>query len=167
MKIIIAIAAVIIPLSMYGGEEIVGYLGVSTQDLSEAMKIALDVEEGLLVAKIYEGSPAEVSGINVGDLMTKIDGQEIEDHKTLKAIVRAHPNKAVNISLRRKGKIINKTVTLGAREKSRIMIDVDIPEIPDLKVILGTKELQENITELRAEIDELRKELEHIRKQLK
>ncbi len=167
MKIIIAIMALTIPLLTQGDEAKVGYLGVSTQNLSEAMKIAVDVELGLLVAKVYEGSPAEISGISVGDIITNIDGQEISDHNTLKAIVRANPNKAVKLSLHRKGKMITKTVTLGAKEKSRIAIDIDIPEIPDLKVILGTKELQENIAEIRAEIDELKEELERIKMQLK
>ncbi|MDH4210377.1 MAG: PDZ domain-containing protein [candidate division WOR-3 bacterium] len=167
MKTIILLMTLFIPLSMHGNEDTVGYLGLSTQNLSEAMKIAFDVDYGLLVDRIYEGSPAEEGGMNVGDIIQKIDGNEIRDYKTLRKIVRENPSKRVTVSLLRKGKQISKTVTLGAKEKSRISINIDIPEIPDLQVILGTKELQDNIAELRVELDELKRELEEIKEQLR
>jgi S1-C subfamily serine protease len=167
MKTIVALMMLFIPLSMHGDEDTIGYLGLSTQNLSEAMKIAFDVDYGLLVDRIYEGSPAEDGGINVGDIILEIDGNEIKDYKTLKKIVRENPSKRITVSLFRKGKQISKIVTLGAKEKSRINIDVKIPEIPDLRVILGTKELQEDIAELRIEFEELKRELEEIKEQLR
>jgi uncharacterized small protein (DUF1192 family) len=62
---------------------------------------------------------------------------------------------------------MSQTVILGAREKSKFKLEVDIPDLPDLKVILGTKELQENIDKLTQEIEQLKKEVEQIKKQLK
>ncbi len=167
MKTMILLMTLFIPLSMHGDEDMVGYLGLSTQNLSEAMKVAFDVEYGLLVDRIYEGSPAEDGGINIGDIILKIDGNEIRNYKTLKKIVRENPSKRVTVSLFRKGKQISKTVTIGAKEKSRISLDIEIPDIPDLQVILGTKELQDNIAELRVELNELKRELEKIKEQLR
>jgi len=167
MRMLIALVTIILPLSMYGDTEMVGYLGLSAQDLTEAMKIAFEVDHGLLVNKVYHGSPAEEAGIEVGDIILKIEDNEIEDFRTFKNIVHKNPAKRVNISLLRRGNKISKILTLGAKEKSKICIDIDIPEIPDLHVILGTKELQENIAELRAELQAMKRELEEIKKELK
>jgi predicted metalloprotease with PDZ domain len=167
MRIFIALMTLVLPLWVNADTDTVGYLGLSTQDLTEAMKIAFDVDHGLLVDKIYGGAPAEEAGIGLGDIILKIDDVEIDDYRTLRNIVRKNPNKRVNVSLLRKGKEISKTVTLGVKEKSKICIDIDIPEIPDLRVILGTKELQKNIAELRSELDDLKRELNEIKKELK
>jgi S1-C subfamily serine protease len=167
MRMLIALITIVIPLSMYGDTEMVGYLGLSTQDLTDAMKVALDVNHGLLVDRVHHGSPAEEAGIEVGDIILKIDDKKIEDFSALKNIVHKNPDKRINVSLLRRGSKISKTVTLEAKEKSRICIDIDIPEIPDFHVILGTKELQENIAELRAELQDLKRELEEIKKELK
>ncbi|UCD04725.1 MAG: PDZ domain-containing protein [candidate division WOR-3 bacterium] len=167
MRIVIALVAIVMPLSMSGDTEMVGYLGLSTQDLTDAMKVAFDVDHGLLVDRVYHASPAEEADIEVGDIILKIDDNEIEDFRVLKHIVHKNPDKRVNVSLLRRGSKISKTVTLGAKEKSRICIDIDIPEIPDFHVMLGTKELQDNIAELRAELQDLKRELEEIKKELK
>ena len=120
MRILIALMTIVIPLSMYGDTEMVGYLGLSTQDLTDAMKVALDVDHGLLVDRIHDGSPAEEAGIEVGDIILMIDDKKIEDFRALKNIVHKNPDKRVNVSLLRRGSKISKTVTLEAKEKSRI-----------------------------------------------
>lgn len=167
MRTFIVLMALLIPLTMNGDTETVGYLGLSTQDMSKAMRIAFDVDHGLLVNEVYNDSPAEDAGIEVGDIIMKIDNNEIEDYKALKNLVRKNPNKRIEVALLRKGNKISKIVTLGAKEKSKICIDIDIPEIPDFRVILGTKELQEKMAELRDELDDLRRELDEIKKKVR
>lgn len=167
MRTVTAIIILVMPLFLSGDTDTVGYLGLSTQELTDAMKVAFEVNHGLLVDRIYGGSPAEEAGIEVGDIILKIDDNEIDDFRTLKNIVHKNPDKRVDVSLLRRGNRISKTVTLGAKEKSKICIDIDIPEIPNLHVILGTEELQDNIAELRAELQELKRELEEIKKELK
>jgi C-terminal processing protease CtpA/Prc len=167
MKTIIVILAIIVPLSMHGDDDTVGYLGVSVQDLSEAMSIALGFDHGVLVERVESGSPADLSGITIGDLITEIDTTQLDDPKTLNRIVKENPNGRIKLTLYRKGKKVSEMITLGTKDKSRISIDIDIPEIPDLKVILGTERLEESLAELRSEIEELKEELKQIKKKLK
>ncbi len=167
MKIIITMLAIIVPLSMYGDDDAVGYLGVSVRNLSEAMKIALGFDHGVLVERVEADSPADISGITIGDVITEIDAKQIDSHKTLNRIVKENPNESINLTMYRKGKKTSEVITLGTKDKSRICIDIDIPEIPDLKVILGTEKLQESLAELEAELQALKEELKEIKKQLK
>jgi serine protease Do len=167
MKTTIVVVLLALPLFLFSTTEMTGYLGVSTQGLSEAMKIALELDHGVLVEKVHNDSPAEQAGILVGDIITEIDKAEISDYRTLKEAVSKQPNEPVVVTLYRKGKKMSQTVILGAREKSKFKLEVDIPDLPDLKVILGTKELQENIDKLTQEIEQLKKEVEQIKKQLK
>ncbi len=156
-----------LPLFLFGDNEMRGFLGVSTEDLSEAMKVALGIEHGVLVDKVHAESPAEQAGILVGDIITEIDKEPISSYKTLKAAVSPKPDKRVSVTFYRKGKKMSQTVILGARERSKLKFEFDIPDIPDLKVVLGTKELQEHIDDLAQEIEKLKQEIEQIKKQLK
>jgi serine protease Do len=167
MKNMLLIMAIILPISLYAGEEMIGYLGIGTQDLTDAMRIALDVEHGLLVESVDDDSPAELAGLMNGDIITAIDDQKITDRKTLKKTVAGMPNEDVTVTIYRRGKKISKSLTLGQRDKSKLRFEVDIPDLPDLKVILGTKEMRENLAKLQEEIEELRQELEKIKERIK
>ena len=167
MKRSLAIMSLALPLLLFGDADMVGYLGVSTGRLSDAMKIALQVDHGVIVEKIHDDSPAEKAGLEVGDIITEIDKAQITDYKDLKKAVARRPNDRVTIAVYRKGKILSKDITLDEREKSKLRLELDIPEIPDFKVILGTKELQKHIDNLTQEIEQLKTEIEQIKKQLK
>ena len=58
-----------LPLLLLADETMVGYLGVGLENLSDAMKIALDLEHGVIVSKVFKESPAEKGGIEVGDVI--------------------------------------------------------------------------------------------------
>ncbi len=159
--------ALALPLLVFGSTDKIGYLGVSTGHLSDAVKIALELDEGVIVERIHDDSPAEKAGLEVGDIITAIDKNAINNHRDLKKAVAERPNENVRVTVFRKGKTISKTVTLGEKEKSKLRLEVDIPEIPDLKVILGTEELQQHVDDLNQEIEKLKAEIEQIKKQLK
>jgi len=165
MRKIVGIMLLILPLALFGDREAVGYLGVSTQGLSEAMKIALAIDHGVLVEKVHDDAPAEKGGIQVGDIITQIDKADIIDYRTLKKVVRERPDERVAVTIYRRGKKMSKMVTLGAREKSSL--EIDIPDIIDLKTILGTEELQKNIDDIKNQIEQLKIEIEQIKNRLK
>ena len=167
MKKTIMIMVMVLPFLLFSDTEMTGFLGVSTEGLSEAMKVALEIDHGILVDKVHADSPAEKAGILVGDIITEIDKEPISNYKTLKQTVSPKPGQRVAVTFYRKGKKISQTVVLGAREKSKLKFEFDIPDIPDLKVILGTQELQEHIDDLAQEIEKLKQEIEQIKKQLK
>ena len=167
MKRTIAIIALALPLFLSADEDMIGYLGVSAGRLSEAMKIALDIDHGVIVEKIHDESPAQEAGLEVGDIIMEIDKTSIGCYKDLKMTVAKRPNERVAILILRKGKQMSKKMTLGEREVSKQKLEIDIPEIPDLKVILDTEELREHIESLTEEIEELKQDIERIKKELK
>ena len=67
MKKLFILAAIALPLLVFAEEETIGYLGVITEELSETMMKALDVEYGLLIKDVVENAPAEKAGLEDGD----------------------------------------------------------------------------------------------------
>lgn len=167
MRKILGIMLLILPLMLFGDRETIGYLGVSTQGLSDAMKIALDIDHGVLVEKVHDDAPAAKGDIQVGDIITQIDKTAITDYRTLKEVVKQRPNERVTVMIYRQGKKMSTTVTLGERKKSKLSLELDLPNIIDLKAILGTEELQENIDDIKNQIKQLREEIEQIKNRLK
>lgn len=92
-----------------------GWLGVaiqSTDDVAEGLGLADGV--GSLVTSVANGSPAEKSGIQVGDIILKFDGKEITSSRKLSRIVAETPiGKKVEVEIMSKGKrkAINLTVS--------------------------------------------------------
>jgi membrane-associated protease RseP (regulator of RpoE activity) len=167
MKRTIAIIALALPLLLNADEDMIGYLGVSTGRMSDAVKIALDMDHGVIIEKIHDESPAQEAGLEVGDIIMEIDKTRISGHKDLAKTVAKRPNERVAISVLRKGKQMSKMITLGERDISKMHLELDIPEIPDFKVVLNTEELQELIDDLTEEIAELKRDIEQIKKDLR
>jgi C-terminal processing protease CtpA/Prc len=165
MRTITAITVLAFPLLLLGGQEAVGYLGVSTHGLSEAMRIALNIDHGVIVERVHEDSPAEKAGVKVGDIITKIDDDLVNDYKTLKRAVAARPNERVSMTIYRRGKKLSKAFTLGEREASKLKLEMDIPDIPDFKITVNTEEIEQAIEEIKAELEKVKEELKQLKKQ--
>jgi len=70
---------------------------------------------GILVANVVPGSPADSSGLQVGDRILAVDGQEAHTADDLTAIVRAmRPGDDVELTVLRKDDIFPIRVVLGA-----------------------------------------------------
>ncbi|KQW84209.1 trypsin-like peptidase domain-containing protein [Brevundimonas sp. Root1279] len=90
------------------------WLGVKgdtvTGDL--ARSLGLDRPQGLVVTDVYAGSPGARAGLRQGDVITAIDGAEVNDQSGLNFRVGTHaPNESVEIAVLRDGR----PVTLNAR----------------------------------------------------
>src|SRR5690606_36795520 len=60
------------------GRVIRGWIGIVTDDLTEAQARQLGVKDGaVLIANLYVGSPAQQAGLQPGDVITSIDGTEV------------------------------------------------------------------------------------------
>jgi membrane-associated protease RseP (regulator of RpoE activity) len=169
MKKLLALTVILLPLTVFAEEAVVGYLGISGRGLNEAMQTALGLEYGVLVEKVYEDSPAELAGINIGDVIVKIDSEKMADFECLRTIVQENPEKTVKIEISRSGKDLSKTVELGQREKKRLKIDIDIPDICELKELFGRgkEELQDELEGLKKMVEDLKAEVEELKKQIK
>ncbi|MEL7111576.1 MAG: Do family serine endopeptidase [Pseudomonadota bacterium] len=58
-----------------------GWLGVTITNIDEDMADAVGLRDakGAIVTRVTEGSPAETSGLERGDIIVKINGQEVDD----------------------------------------------------------------------------------------
>ncbi|MCK5363026.1 MAG: Do family serine endopeptidase, partial [Gammaproteobacteria bacterium] len=94
-----------------------GWLGVHIQSIDEALAetMNLDHEEGALVSSVEPGSPAQRSGVKVGDVILEFGGEEVEDARSLPRMV-ADTDKGdtVSVTVWRDGKRESLEVILGS-----------------------------------------------------
>jgi serine protease Do len=84
-----------------------------------------------LVSKIFAGSPAELAGLQVGDVLTKVGGMTVKDIDTLpRAILKLPLNKPVEVTYVRDGKPHTRTVTLEEQPKDYGLRAAARPEPP-------------------------------------
>ena len=93
-----------------------GQLGVIIQEVSYglAQSFGLDKASGALITKILPGSPAERAGLQAGDIIRSLNGEEIRSSGDLPVMVGAiTPGKEVSLGVWRKGEEITIKVKLG------------------------------------------------------
>lgn len=98
-----------------------GWLGVRIQSVTEeiAEGLGMDQPRGALVAGVTGESPAGAAGIKSGDVIVEFNGQDIDEMRALPRIVAGTGvGKAVPVTVWRKGKLEQFTVTLGELEKA-------------------------------------------------
>jgi Do/DeqQ family serine protease len=84
-----------------------GQLGVNIQDITADMAATLKLQEarGAIVSNVLAGSPAERAGIRVGDIITALNGERVEDGNSLRNRVAAtQPGTEITVSVLREGK---------------------------------------------------------------
>jgi serine protease Do len=70
-----------------------GYLGVQIKDLNAevAARLGLEKQKGVLVARVFEGSPAAKAGVRDGDIITVLAGKPVESGHDLQTVVASLP----------------------------------------------------------------------------
>lgn len=95
-----------------------GYLGVQIQNLDPdvAARLGLTDKNGVLVSRVFEGTPAAKAGLKEGDIVTALDGKPMKDGRELQQIVAGLPaGKAVEVAVLRDGK--TETLTVKVEEQ--------------------------------------------------
>ncbi len=95
-----------------------GWLGVSIQDVDKgsAKILGLKTPHGALVASVLDGQPAQKAGIETGDVITAINDTPVDDSNALLHLIASiDPGKDTKITVWRKGKTLDFTITLGER----------------------------------------------------
>jgi 2-alkenal reductase len=91
------------------------YLGVRWQAITpqDASMYGLPVQWGIYVSRISAGSPAESAGVQVGDIITHIDGVELDDQHPYTNVLFSHaPGDTVTLTINRNGKTLQLQVKL-------------------------------------------------------
>ena len=102
------------------GKVVRGWLGVVIQDITPEMAESLGVKEGVIIAQIMPGSPADKGGLRVGDIVVEIDGQRVGEVRELQfKIMRTPPGKEINMKVIREGKEIGLRVKVGEMPEDR------------------------------------------------
>ncbi len=83
-------------------------------EIGNEFKIVVILPVGAQVTWVEEGSPADEVGIKVGDIITAVDGREIdEDHPLRDLILEHEPGEKITLTLSRWGESKEIQVTLG------------------------------------------------------
>ncbi len=110
-----------------------GFLGVGIQDVSRdiADSVGLKSPRGALVTEPSAGGPADKAGIKSGDVIVKVDGDDIQDALDLsRTIASKDPGTAVTIDLWRGGKEESVQVTLDTLNDTKVAA-VEQPAQPE------------------------------------
>jgi serine protease Do len=100
-----------------------GWLGVSIQNVDENTAKALDLEEprGALISAVLPGQPAEEAGLEAGDVILAVGGQEVEDtSELLRKIAGLAPGHRARLTIWRDGGKRTVYVTLGKRDADKL-----------------------------------------------
>ncbi|MEQ1516613.1 MAG: trypsin-like peptidase domain-containing protein [Usitatibacteraceae bacterium] len=98
-----------------------GYIGISPQDITPelAESLKLKVARGALVAQVVRGSPAEKAGVKAGDVITAIEGKNIQDSVAAMAVIAGlKPGQEAKFQLTRSEKAIDLPVTVAKRPRA-------------------------------------------------
>lgn len=97
-----------------GGFSKKAYLGVEYQIITQANAILNSVPQGAYVVGVIAGSPAEKGGIGDGDIITKVDNEEITEKNggLSKVISKKKAGDTISVEIWRDGETLKLTITL-------------------------------------------------------
>ncbi|MDX1707002.1 MAG: DegQ family serine endoprotease [Desulfobacterales bacterium] len=98
-----------------------GWLGVGIQDLTPELAEYYGIEnkKGVLVAKVFEGDPADKAGIKANDVIIAVDGKTIHSSRELTGTIADIPvGKKTDITILRDGKEKSVKVKIAKRDDS-------------------------------------------------
>ena len=144
----INMAKQILPQLRADGRVTRGWLGVVIQHVTPELAEAFDLSEdqGALVSRVMEGSPAERAKLQVGDVIVEFDGETIEEWNELPRVVAGTSvDKSVDLVVVRGGK--RKTVSLNVGKMDEPGVAEAPSEESPLEFGLRTQELTPELAE--------------------
>ena len=97
------------------------YIGVSVSPLSEETAGIIGIKSGAVVQDVTEGAPADQAGIQVNDVIIKVDDTEIKDSQSLvQAIAQSEPGDVMTFHVYRQGQEIQLQVEIGSKTESAL-----------------------------------------------
>jgi predicted metalloprotease with PDZ domain len=140
------------------GEEGGSWLGVETREVTSdnAKELKLPSERGVVLGRIAPDSPASKSGLRENDVVTEINGQQVEGAMQFRRMIREIPaGRNVPLTVWRDGRTQKISVTLGRAEELRRNMNrvtpgmpgafafrmPELPEMPDLPQVAEIPEM--------------------------
>jgi len=99
------------------------YLGVNYRVITRDLALLNEVPQGAYIQEIVPGSPAEKAGIQSGDIITKIDGKQVNDQNVISELVRTKkPGDKVKVEIWREN---------ASGQKETKTIEATLEEVPN------------------------------------
>jgi serine protease Do len=116
-----------------GGKIARGYLGIVPQDIDAglARQFNLPDSNGALVGDVVDGTPADKAGLKSGDVITSVNGKEIQDaHDLTLTVSQMSPGAEASLKIIRNG--FKKTINVTLGELPDSMVASDDSNSPDM-----------------------------------
>jgi Do/DeqQ family serine protease len=97
-----------------------GWIGVEVQEITPPMaeSFKLASTRGALIAGVLRGGPADKAGVKPGDVLVEIEGRPVADPTAMLNMIAAlAPGNSTAMKLKRSGKDVDATITVGRRPK--------------------------------------------------
>ena len=97
-----------------------GWIGVEVQEITPpiAESFRLDDPRGALIAGVLHGGPADKAGVKPGDILVEVQGKPVADPAGMLNLIAAlAPGQAAKLRLKRQGKDVEASITVGRRPK--------------------------------------------------
>lgn len=147
-----------------------GYLGVELTELTPELLTHFGVAggHGVLVSRVAEDSPAASASLQVGDVLTRLDGEDVTSAWRLAQLVRdREEGDVVNVEYWRDGKVSTASATVAERERCGFdfspliklrggkapRFDFDFSTLADLPKILDQDVLNESMKQLQEKLE--------------
>jgi serine protease Do len=135
------------------------YLGATVQPVTQELAAAYDLSRprGAIIATIEDGGPAAQAKLQVGDVITRLDDNEIADNRALlRAVMEAGAGTMVTVRVWREGRAENIPVTLASLPANQNLPEflpggaIAKPDIPPEAAVNFGLQLSSITPELRA-----------------
>lgn len=95
-------------------------LGISCQDVTETISQMYNMPVGVYITEVSEGSASEKAGLQSGDIITAVDGEEVETAEELNAKKNTHTaGDTIEITYMRNGREKTTDITLDEVRKEK------------------------------------------------
>jgi serine protease Do len=111
-----------------------GYLGVNIQSITPEIATTLNITspKGAIIAQVVPGGPAAVAGFQQGDVVTALNGRNVEDSRDLTRHIASLPAGATaTFTVLRNGAQKTLTAKIGNRPDQRVASNDNDPNNPD------------------------------------
>lgn len=111
-----------------------GYLGVQINELEPKQAELLGVKDGsgVVISRVFEGSPAGKSGLKAGDVVTKINGKALKSVADMQRIIANVPlNTALDVSFYRDAQELQAKLTITEQPNDFGVATGPAPQLPD------------------------------------
>jgi serine protease DegS/serine protease DegQ len=114
----ISIARKVLEQIIANGEVVRGWVGVEMREITPELAESFDLgsKHGVLIYSVFNGSPADKSGIQPGDVLLAVDGQEVlVPRDMLDLVASLPPGQVATFRLLRNSKKIELKIPVGRR----------------------------------------------------